>query len=218
MHTSPSTATLNLGDKIRISPLTWPRDGLKIQPGNLTIFARHGDGIYGYQDQRNNNPFTGAPPTDACGGVVYFGNEVSKADFEALMRIMGVQHSSEVKPNQDFVVFVAESEAPNKDGYLAQIRVISKFGLRYMFNAITDVEYEQFPKQETTIVETLWSFIQHERERWGTAFWQDGERGLRGLFGGDGNYSREELSFGFTVESSYYNVCRIWSRAWLVTK
>lgn len=218
MHTTHPDTTFNLGDKIQISPSTWPNGDPKIQPGDLSVFAPTGDGVYGYQGQNRINPFKVAPPLEESGGVIYFGNEINKADFEALMRIMGVQPGHAVKPAQDFAVFATESHDPKNDGYLAQVRVVSKFGLRFMFGALTDAEYESFPEQKTTIVETLWSFIQHERERWGTSFWQDREKGLQGLFGGDGNYAREELSFGFMLENGYYRVCRIWSRAWLVTK
>ena len=41
---------------------------------------------------------------------------------------------------------------------------------------------------------------------------------LAGMFGGDGDDSREKLSFGRMVENGYHHVYRIWSRAWLVTK
>lgn len=218
MPTAPTRIVFDLGDKIRVSPPLWPEHKLEIQPGDLSKFVPYGNGVYGYQDRKGNNPFTSAPSQEACGGVIYFGNGVSKADFEALMRIMEVQPGYAVKPSKDFAVFTAESKQPGKDGYLAQVRVVSKFGLRFMFGALTDAEYEQFPEQEMTMVEALWSFIQQERKRWGTSFQQDGEKGLEGLFGGDGDFAREELSFGFMLENDYHHVYRIWSRAWLVTK
>lgn len=214
----PTRIVFNLGDKVRISPPIWSDHKLDIQPGDLSKFAPYGNGVYGYQDSKGSNPFTSAPPQEACGGIIYFGNGVSKKDFEALMCIMEVQHSYVVKPLNDFAVFTAESNQSGKDGYLAQMRIVSKFGLRFMFNALTEAEYEKFPEQEMTTIEALWSFIQNERERWGTSFQQDGNKGLQGLFGGDGNFAREELSFGFMLENNYYNIYRIWSRAWLVTK
>lgn len=215
---TPTRIVFNLGDKIRISPPIWPNRKLDIQPGDLSKSVPYGNGAYGYQDRKGSNLFTDAPSQEACGGVIYFGNDVAKADFEALMRIMEVQPAHVVKRSKDFAVFTAESKQPAKDGYLVQMRIVSKFGLRFMFGALTDAEYEQFPEQELTMVEALWSFIEQERKRWGTKFWQDGEKGLQGLFGGDGDFAREELAFGFMLENDYHHVYRIWSRAWLVTK
>jgi len=177
-----------------------------------------GNSFYGYQKKDDDNPFLGAPKQDACGGIIYFGNSIAKSDFEALMRIMGIQPAHFVNPRKDFALFGAESEEPGKDGYLTQIRVVPKFGLSCLFGAIDDAQYENFPDQQMSITETLWLFIETERKRWGTSFTQDKEKGLRGLFDGDGDFAREELSFGFMLENNYYNICRIWSRAWLVTK
>ena len=213
---TPKRIAFNLGDRVRVSPPIWPNHELDIQPGDLSKFVPYGNGVYGYQNRKGNDPFTSAPSHEACGGVIYFGNDVTEADFKALMRITEVQPAHTVEPSKDFAVFTAESKHPGKDGYLVQMRVISKFGLCYMFGALTDTEYEKFPEQEVTMVEALWSFIQQERRRWGIS-WMD-DRGLGGKFGGDGNFACEELSFGFMVENDYYNVYRIWSRAWLVTR
>jgi hypothetical protein len=213
---TPTRIVFDLGGKIRVSPPIWPDHKLTIQPGDLSKFAPYGNGVYGYEDRDGSNLFTSAPSQAAHGGVLYFGNDTSKADFEALMRIMGVQPAYVAKPLKAFTVFTAESKSPGKDGYLVQMRVVSKFGLRFMFGALTEAEYEKFPEQELTIVEALWSFIEQEQKRWGTS-WMD-DKGLGGTFGGDGNYACEELAFGFMLENDYHNVYRIWSRAWLVTK
>lgn len=210
----PTASTKNVfdwGDKIHVSPPIWSNQKLDIQPGDLSKFVPYGNGIDGYQNREGNNPFTNAPLYEIYGGVIYFGNSMIKPDFETFIRIM------EVWQKNDFAVFTAESSQPRKDGYLTQMRIVSKFGLRFMFHALTETEYENFPEQELTIVETLWSFIKHEQKRWGTSFKQDSIKGLRGLFGGDGNCAREELAFGFMVENSHHRICRIWSRAWLVT-
>ena len=209
----------DMGGKIRISPPIYSDNKIDVEPGDLSKFAPMGNSCYGYQTRNDSNPFLGAPEQDACGGIVYFDNSITKADFEALMRIMEVQSAHVSNPGKDFALFGAESEQPGKDGYLTQIRVVPKFGLRYLFGAIKDeTEYNNFVEQQMTVVETLWLFIESERKRWGTSFTQDKEKGLRGLFGGDGDFAREELSFGFMLENNYYNICRIWSRAWLVTK
>jgi len=216
MSTALTRIVFDLDDKVRISPPIWPGQKLDIQPGDLSKLVPHGNGVYGYQDRNKGDPFTNAPSQEACGGVIYFGNSVTKADFEALMRIIEVQPKYVVRPSKDFAVFTAESKQPGKDGYLAQMRVVSKFGLRFMFGALTGAEYEKFPEQKLTIVEVLWLFIKQEQKRWGTSWMSD--RGLGGKFGGDGDFACEELAFGFMLENDYHHIYRIWSRAWLVTK
>ena len=216
MTTTPTRIIFNLGDEVRVSPAIWPDHKLKVQPGDLSNFAPFGTGVYGYQNQDVSNPFTSAPSHEPSGGINYFGNDISRADFMALMRITEVQSANIINPSKDFAVFASESDQPGKDGYLMQVRVVSKFALRFMFGALTDAEYERFPKQKLTIAELLWSFIEQERKRWGTS-WKD-SKGLAGKFGGDGDFAREVLTFGFMVENSYHNVFRIWSRAWLITK
>jgi len=95
------------------------------------------------------------------------------------------------------------------------MRLVSKFGLRFMFNAIDDSEYCSFEKQDLSVSEALWKFIEVEKERLGSTW---GDPRIEGTFGGDGNYAREELNFGFMPENNYHGIYRIWSRAWLVTK
>lgn len=202
----------DLGNRVKVSPPLYDKK-LNIQPGDLTKFAPYGNGVYGYQNPCGGNPFMTAPSQEASGGVVYFGCRINKDDFKALLRFVGVK--SDYK---DYVIFVGESEEPGKDGYLVQIRVVTKFGLRFMFDAISSAEYDKFPEQQLTIGEVLEGFVTHEMKRWGTWFTQDEEKGLAGLFGGDGDFAREELAFGFMVENEYNGVYRIWSRAWLVTK
>jgi hypothetical protein len=34
----------------------------------------------------------------------------------------------------------------------------------------------------------------------------------------DGDWAKESLCFGFMMENEYHGICRIWTRAWLVTK
>ena len=208
---SPRRIVFDLGDKIRISPPMWPNNKLQIQPGDLTKFVPYGNGVYGYQEPDHKNPFLSAPPQEASGGTVYFDCNISKADFHALLRLLQVKAD-----DKDYAVFTAESETPGKDGFIAQMRIVSRFALCFMFGAISDMESKQFPNQELTVKETLEAFVTHERERWGTS-WIDDER-LSGLFGGDGNFACEQLAFGFIQENEYFGVYRIWSRAWLVTK
>lgn len=209
------TMGFDLGDRIRISSPVWPNHQLEVQPGDLSTFVPKGNGVYGYQAPKMANPILCAPIHEASGGVIYFDNKITLGDLESLLCVLEVRTGVR---NKDYAVFIAESKQPGKDRFLTQMRVVSKFGLRFLFGALTESEYDGFPEQELTVLESLWLFLEQERKRWGTHFWEDGEKGLQGLFGGDGDYAREELSFGFMLENSYNQICRIWSRAWLVTK
>lgn len=196
-------------DKIIISPAIWSGKELQVQPGDLSKFTPYGNGVYGYQ--RNSlEPIKGDPPQEETGGLVYFGNDVRKKDFEGFLRMIDVGTK-----DKNYAAFVQESSNPIEDRYFKQMRLISKFGLRFMFNAIEDIEYNSFKEQELSIEEALLEFMNAERERFGTSF---GDPRIEGKMGGDGNYAREELSFGFMIENAYYQIYRIWSRAWLVTK
>jgi len=216
MPTGPTRIAFDLGGKVHVSPPIWTEHELDVHPGDLSRFAPQGNGVYGFQDPAGN-PFTGAPSQEAAGGIIYFGNDISQDDFFALMRIMGVLSDHRIL-RKDFAAYTSESEQPGEDGHLVQLRLVSKFGMRYMFGALDSAEYDRFPEQELGMAEAFWYFIERERKRWGTSFTQDAERGLHGLFGGDGNFAREELAFGFMLENEYHQIYRIWSRAWLVTK
>lgn len=157
----------------------------------------------------DRNPFKEGPIHESSGGVLFFDNGVAKEDFLALSRML------DIPEGKDYAAFVSTSETPGEDGYLSQLRIVGKFGMKYLYNAISNREYHVFPEQELTIPQALYAFIDSERHKYGTFF---GEPKLEGKFGGDGNYAREQLSFGFMVENEYFGVYRIWSRAWLVTK
>jgi hypothetical protein len=186
---------------------------ISIQPGNLSKFANHGNGVYGYQ-KNTFHPIKGDPPQEESGGFVYFGNGLSKNDFKRFLRMMGVSNENR-RSDKDYLAFMAKSKNPIEDRYFKQMRLVSKFGLRHMFNALDDEGYENFPEQKLSVEEALWAFIESEKKEYGTFF---GDPRIEGKMGGDGDCAREELSFGFMVENSYYNIYRIWSRAWLVTK
>jgi hypothetical protein len=214
----PTRIVFDLGGKARVSPPLWPDRELEVQPGDLSKFAPHGNGVYGFQGREGANLFTSAPRQEPNGGVIYFANDISKDDFDAMMRIFGVHRPHRQRQSKDYAIFAEASGQPGKDGYLTQMRIVSKFGLRFMYRALDEAGYETFPDQDMTMVEALWAFIMAEKKRWGTSFMDDEKNGLGGLFGGDGDFAREELSFGFMVENDYNHIYRIWSRAWLVTK
>jgi hypothetical protein len=193
-------------EKLIINGPVQPNKDLKVQPGDLSRIAPYGNGVYGYQ----KNYFIDAPLMEESGGTIYFGNGVKKSDFQGFLRMMNIRAD-----NKDYAAFVQESINPIEDKYFTQMRLISKFGLRFMFDAIDEREYNSFKEQELSIGEAFWEFMEAEKGKFGTFF---GDPRIEGKMGGDGNYAREELSFGFMLENEYHQVYRIWSRAWLVTK
>ncbi len=207
----PITLVFDLGGKVRVSPNLFINNKIEVQPGDLSKFAPFGNGVYGYQEPLALNPLTQAPPHEDAAGIIYFGNQIEEPDFTTLLKIMDVKST-----DKDYAVFLEEAKFPETAGYLVQIRIVTRFGLSCLFDALPDSEYESFPNQELTVQETLWTLINKEKERWGTSCFEN--KGLYGKFGGDGDFAKEELSFGFMVENSYFGVYRLWSRAWLVTK
>lgn len=201
---------------LRFSDIQPPSKELYPTPGDLTLFSPYGNSVCGYQDGTVWDPFKGAPNTQEAGGVLYFGNDITRDDFVALMRVLGVDGKTATSQAYQYALYMSDAEEPQKQSYLTQMRVVSRFGLQYMFHSISSSEYDDYPKQAVEPVDALWSFIEFERKKWGTSCFQNGP--ISGIMGGDGNYSREELSFGFMRENNYYDVCRIWSRAWIVTK
>lgn len=202
---------------LRVTQPLFAESKTGVDPADLTMFAPHGNGVYGHQEGMIN-PLKTAPPQDAIGGFLHFGNGVLREEFDALMSITGVCSRWEQEnghQRRDYAVFYDESDNPRKDGYLSQVRIVSKFALRFMFRTLTEAQYHSFPDQELSMSDALWGFMQSEKHKYGTDF---GGAKLSGKFGGDDDFAQEELCFGFMVENNYHHVYRIWSRAWLVTK
>ena len=187
-----------------------------LDPLDLTQFAPQGNSIFGLSRQ-DINPFALAPPQNANSGIVFF-DIPRQDDFHGLLRILGItkrhNFNQDERDNRYWAVEHV-SEQPGQDGYLKQLRVIDRFGLRFLYGALDQEGYESFPVQPLTLPELLWAFIFDQVKEYGTGL--DGAV-LAGKFGGDGNLALEALSFGLMVENSYMHVYRIWSRAWLVTK
>ena len=197
-----------LDGEVRITLPLFPNTDSGCPLSDLARFASSGNSIYGY-DEHLVNPFVTAPRDESAGGVLFFGNDIAKNDFLALTRVL------EINNKKDYAAFLGESVIPKEDGYLRQLRLVSAFALRFHYGVLTSQELNQFPAQDLTMSEAFWRFIEHEKMDWGTFF---GSPKLEGKFGGDGDFAREELSFGIMVENSYEQIYRIWSRAWLVTK
>ena len=219
-----------LEDLITVSPPVWSGKQLDVQPGDLSIIAPLGSGIQGlfpirpwdnplsqnYQDpgkyyayqSRVNHHFLDAPITDAAGGTVYFDGQPGEDDVRTILRLLEVRLSV-----NEYAVFLGHATHPREERYLTQLRIVSRFALKNMFAALTEEEYVSFPPQNLSVGELVWKFIEHQQQTWGTYNTYE----LSGVMGGDGDWAKEALAFGFMVENAYQGVYRIWSRAWLVT-
>lgn len=217
-----------LEEIIHIAPAIWPGRALAPQPGDLTQFAPMGMGLggpfpirpwddpfgpspsrfYGYQPS-SMHPFLGAPTSEPTGGIVYFDDQPPPDDFETLLRFLRIQNL-----RNDYAVFMGHSSKPEEERYLTQIRLVAQDALTGMFGVELTNEMKDWVQQPFTIGELLWRFIELEQVRWGHGMSSE----LRGLFGGDGDWAKESLCFGFMVENNDRGVYRLWSRAWLVTK
>jgi hypothetical protein len=203
----------------------WPGRELPVQPGDLTRPVPQGlglnvpimitpygigpnTGFYGL-DRPSSDPFHAAPTQEACGGLIYFDDGVDMAMLRNALVVIGVH-----MPRKDYAVFAAEAKDPVAERYLDQVRIISKGALGNFFAA--GEEARALPDQELTLGEYVERFIAEQNEKWGDGYAFSSK--LRGTLGGDGDWAKESLAFGFHVENTYWSVYRLWSRPWLVTK
>ena len=76
-------------------------------------------------------------------------------------------------------------------------------------------ELAQIPPQPASIGTYIQQFFSEQDAKWNS---RSSDYSLRGTAGGDGDWAKERLAFGFMVENEYWGVYRRWSRAWLITK
>lgn len=213
-------------DQIHFAPSPWP-GGAKLEPGDLRGIlpmgmnlgeapvvvrpwdtlegAIHAANYYGLQPH-GPDPLRDAPQTDPAGGTVYFDDDIAADDLRTLLRVLSVQVDQPA-----FAAIRVDAKKPQEERFLTQIRIVVAEALGALFDAAFAPEFVQ---QELTIGAAFATFVAAERERWGTGM----SPALRGSFGGDGDWAKESLCFGFMVENAYHGVYRMWSRAWLVTK
>jgi len=218
-----------LAGVIHISPSVWPGRAVPVQPGDFSKFAPGGMGMgdvsfpirpwddplgaspgrfYGYEAP-TFDPYQRAPLSCAAGGTVYFDSGIERADFDTVLRVLEVQTG-----NTFYAVFLAEAENSVEQKFLAQIRLVSADALHRMFHVEGLPETMDWVRQVIPLNDLLWRFIEIETEAYGTGMGRE----LRGAFGGDGDWAKESLCFGFMIENNDMGVYRLWSRAWLVTK
>lgn len=221
----PEPATVKVLDR------DWPGRPLPIMPGDFSHYLPDGFGLaaapiigpwddpmgalsrpnyYGFQ-QRDPDPVRGAPLTDPTGGTVYFDESIKSADLAALLRLMHVNMHE-----KDFVVFAGSARKPIEERYLDQARIMSTRALRALFGA--EKEAATLVPQPISMVEYVAQFVDEQRLKWNDPDGNPCSIRLAGRFGGDGDFAKEALCFGFMVENHPWAVYRVWSRAWLVTK
>jgi hypothetical protein len=179
-----------------------------VRPWDTLSSALDRPNYYGFQGHQSG-PLQDAPISEPAGGVVYFDGSPPREDFEALLRLMRVRTQE-----SEYAAFLGEAESPIDERFIVQVRLVSRWALAGIFRASTDGDAGSLVAQTLTVGDALWAFVEDQQQRWGTGM--GGE--LSGTMGGDGDWAKEALAFGFMVENAHHGVYRLWSRAWLVTK
>ena len=115
---------------------------------------------------------------------------------------------------RDYAVFQGQSGNFMRDRYLDQVRIASNRALGHLFG-IGAAELAQIPTQPVSIGDYIRQFFAEQNYKW--TDWSS-DYSIHGVAGGDGDWAKEVLGFGFMVENGYWGVYRLWSRAWLATK
>lgn len=202
----PGGATLDPGDFTQFVPMGMNLGNTPIlRPGD-TLESAFGAMTYYALQAHSPDPLHDAPLTDGGGGTAYFDARANDDDVTSLLRLMEVQTGA-----ANFAAIRTDAGQPQQQRYLRQLRIVLPGALGALFNAAYAPELVEQP---CTAGAAIAAFIADERERFGTGM----SPKIAGAFGGDGDWAKEALCFGFMVENAYHGVYRIWSRAWLVTK
>ena len=161
-------------------------------------------GFYDWQPH-GGDPMRNAPRTDPQGGVVYFDARENPERLTVLFDMLGVEAFA-----RDYTAIWADSDDFARDGFLTCLRVINRGGLARLDHEAA----ASLPDQGLRAGELLQRFVAEETRRYS----RGGGGSLSGTLGGDGDWAYEDLCFGMMVENAYWQVYRIWSRPWLVTK
>jgi hypothetical protein len=206
-----------------VSPPDWPEKSRDPRPGALDIFVPQGFGLgapaiimpyggapkgsyYGF-DSPHAHPFLNAPTTEPSGGTFYFDDDAKPEALDAVLSLVGVRNT------KDYAAYAASSADPLNERYLDQLRLVSNAALSSLFSASSD---EPLPPQTLDAPSAVIGFVAAQRAKWKDD--RTYSEKLAGSAGGDGDWAKESLCFGFHAENSYWGVYRVWSRAWLVTK
>ncbi len=186
-------------------PMGFGGSGTVMMPWDQVDDVMQRGGYYGFQPHQLLDPYAEAPRTDPRGGLIFFDSDIERADFDVMLRLLGVHRRL-----AEYGAFLQEAENPLEQGFLSELRAFSSSALA----RIDGRAREQIGKQPLELGELLWRFVDEQQGHRGTDMNPD----LYGTFGGDGDWAKEALCFGLMVESADLGVYRLWSRAWLVTK
>ena len=202
----------------------WPGHPLPVMPGDFSKYVPQGMGLgvpmivrpwddplkalsgpsyYGL-DAPETDPIRAAPSQEPGGGVIYFDERVEDETVRTVLGVMAVQER-----RRDFVVFAGDATDSMRERYLTQWRIMSRAALGQFFRP--GEHAGELEDQALTVEEAVLAFLAEQRKRWDY-------RELAGTLGGDGDWAKEQLAFGFLVENTYWAVYRVWSRPWLITK
>jgi hypothetical protein len=210
----------------RVVPLgpDWPKQDLAQRPGDFSRYVPHGMGLGGPMVVRpwddplkvlsgpnyygleplQNDPVRAAPTQDPDGGVIYF-DQTSKERLDTALSVMGVRLDE-----REYAVIQGTAPDPLQDRYLDQVRIFSRGALGHLFGV--GEELAQIPQQQPVPVgDYIQQFMSEQDQKWSS---YDLDR----AGGGDGDWAKGRLAFGFMVENGYWRVYRLWSRVWLITK
>ncbi len=154
------------------------------------------------------DPLLSAPLTQVAGGTIYFSGG-SRPDMGAVFRVMDV-----LLDRRSYIAIGSHSKYPIHSRYLDELWILWSPSAKEIFG----LEDAELPgDQEMTIQEALEGFIDRQIDKWiepGRPY----SGHLEGALGGDGEYAREALGFGFHVDGGSGCFYRIWSRPWVVLK
>jgi len=218
-------------EDLHVLPPDWQaRDG-RISPGDLRHFAPEGFGngvplimrpgdtldsafgaasYYGLEG-RSADPIRSAPSTLPQGGTIYFNHYDEESGLGGVLRVLAMAHD-----RKDYAVFFGGADNTIEQRYLDQIRIVGHAALRQLYGVSSDA-ISQLPTQPLGLRDAVYAFLEHQSKKWGDPRYLFSSA-LRGTLGGDGDWAKEALAFGLMVENGYWQVFRIWSRPWLVTK
>ena len=203
----------------------WPGRELAFMPGDLSKWLAQGLGLsapmivtpyndgpepnyYGW-DTAGDDPISSAPTQLAGGGILYFSDGIDVAKLRTALEVMQVR----LDP-KSYALFSQASANTIEDRYLEQVRIASPGALGHFFGVEEDAALLQ--DQPIPVGEYIETFIAEQKDKWNDEYAFSSK--LSGTLGGDGDWAKESLGFGFAVENTYWGVYRLWSRPWLCTK
>lgn len=200
-------------ESLGIHEMAFTQSGDQVDP---TVDVPNNSGAYGYAAKRYGRPETLAPVEEETGGFLFLPGTVQPDVLRQLVVLAGLGSTEFRQANLYGLQVIDAPEGMERElGYMRKLVIADRFALRFLFRAIGETEYGGMPEQPLDAADLVVQFTEDERSKYGTHF---GHHRLEGRFGGDGNFARESLGFGFAIENSYHRVISVWSRAWLCTK